>query len=109
MSGLGDLLGGADEAAGRSVGGETLDGSPFDAVHTRVRRAHARRSAIRAGIVGLVVVLAVVARFYGVSGLGGAMSAADAGGTAAASAADSPSASPSVSPTASPTAVAWPG
>jgi hypothetical protein len=103
MNELGGLFDEAEGREARAAGDARLSGEEFAAVHGRVRRAHARRAALRTSLVAVAVVVLGAAGLYGISRVG-AVSAAD-------SAAPLPSGSVSASPSPSPsdTGVAWPG
>jgi hypothetical protein len=103
MSGLGDLFGGAEARAVGAAEGARLAGSSLEDVHGRVRRAHARRAALRTGLAAVAVVIVGAGVVYGLS-LRGTPPVAD---SPSSSASPSVSSSPSSSPSSS--AVAWPG
>jgi hypothetical protein len=105
MSGLGELF---DEAEGRAAvaaGGARLGGEELGAVHSRVRRAHARRSALRASLVAVAAVVVGAGVAWGVS----AYRAVDPVATPSPSVTPSSSVTPSPSPSPSDTGFAWPG
>lgn len=102
MTGLGDLFDEAEGRAARDAAGARLEGEELGSVHSRVRRAHARRSAFQASLVAVAVVVVGIGVAYGA--MRGGTQAADLPGPSA-----STTPSPSVSPSPSITGVAWPG
>ena len=105
MSGLGDLFGEAEVRAVSAAGGARLSGEPLGDVHGRVRRAHARRAALRTGLAGLAVVVVGAGVIYGL----GLRGAPPISATTSPSPSASPSITPSTSPSPSDTDAAWPG
>ena len=107
MSGLGELFGEAEGRAAAAAGGASLGGDAMGRVHARVRKAHARRSALRASVVAVAVVVVGAGVAYGAGRFGGAEVADSPSPSASPSVSSSPSPSPTPSPT--DTGFAWPG
>jgi hypothetical protein len=105
MSGLGDLFGNAEARAVGAAADARLSGDAARDVHGRVRRAHARRAALRVGLAAVAVIVVGAGVVYGLSLRGTPPVAASPSGTASTSA--SASAAPSASP--SDSGIAWPG
>lgn len=101
MNGLGDLFDEAEGRAARDAGAARLEGERLGAVHGKVRRAHARRAALRTSLVAFAVVALGAGVVYGVSANGGPIAEQPTP-----SASPSSSASPSPSPS---DTTAWPG
>ena len=103
MTGLGDLFDEAEGRAAREAASARLDGAELGAVHSRVRKAHARRLALQASLVAVAVVVVGAGVAYGL-GQRGATEVADSP-----SPSPSASATPSETPSPVPTLGAWPG
>ena len=102
MSGLGDLFGAEQERAARSVGDARLSGGELEDVRVQVRRTHARRSATRASLAALVVVVGAGAVYLAMNLGGGTPVVSSPTPSGSSSVAPSPSPSPTI------TAVAFP-
>ena len=65
MKGLGELFDEAEGQAARAAGDAQLGEDRLGAVHTTVRRAHARRSALQASLAAVAVVVLGAGVAYG--------------------------------------------